>query len=490
MNRSLIMATVVAFSAFVAPQLTPGQESAPLGCSEVPREDALPALCVPPTSELEALEASPVQISLTLPEGTPLRVALDQRTRVGRVGEAVHGKVVEPVYAFDEQVIPAGSMVAGRVTRIDPTPAKTRVLSYSSGNFSPFRKYEVTFDELDLPNGKVLNIKTVTSPGTAEVVHLVANKSKQAEEKKKNAAAQAVSDAKQETKDRVHSGVEQIKSPNLMHRLKTMVYAQSPVHRQYIEKGTRFNATLENALAFGETTRTQNELVNLGSAPEPDSLLRARLSAEVSSANAVRGTSVSAVLTEPVFSANHLLLLPANTKLVGEVQEAKPAQNFHRNGELRIAFNHIELPSGALQAMQGTLEGMEVDRSAHLALDEEGGARATTPKTRYLSTGLSLAMLAAVSRPDVEHGTTDAAGDADTRAGAGISGSRVAGSLISLAAHSQPVSIAFGALGASQSVYSNFLSRGKDVDLPQNTPLEISFAPPHDDSKKPAQAKP
>src|SRR5256885_2794878 len=55
--------------------------------------------------------------------------------------------------------------------------------------------------------------------------------------------------------------------------------------------------------------------------------------------------------------------------------------------------------------------------------------------------------------------------DALPISGAGISGSRVAVSLISLAVHSQPVSLAFGALGASQSVYSNFLSRGKDVNL-------------------------
>src|SRR5262249_46755809 len=91
---------------------------------------------------------------------------------------------------------------------------------------------------------------------------------------------------------------------------------------------------------------------------------------------------------------------------------------------------------------------------------------------------------------DTEHGTTDAAGDADTRAGAGISGSRVAGSLVSLAARSQPVSVAFGALGATQSLYSNFLAKGRDVTLPQNTPLEVLFAPPRDNSKRPAQSKP
>jgi hypothetical protein len=490
MSRSLIAVVFFALLSFVSSRPVFAQQTEPFGCPEVPREDALPSLCVPPTSAADAAGIPSVQIPLTIPQGTPLRISLDQRARVTHVGEAVHGKLVESVYAFDQQVIPAGSTVSGRVIKIDPVPVKLRALSYSNGNFTPFHKYQVTFDELTLPGGKVISIKTTTSPGTAEVVHLVASKSKQAEEKKKNAATRAIGDAKQEAQDKIHSGVEVIKSPNLIHRLKNMLYAQSPVHRQFIERGTRFNATLDESLAFGEITRTQEELASLGGAPEPNSLLHARLTSAVSSSDATRGATVNAILTEPIFSANHLLLLPANSRLVGEVQEAKPAQKFHRDGELRIAFNRIELPSGAAQAMQGTLEGMEVDRSAHLVLDEEGGTRATTPKTRYLSTGLAIVMLAAASRPDAEHGSTDAAGDPNVRAGAGISGSRVAGSLISLAARSQPVSMAFGALGASQSVYSNFLSRGKDVNLSENTPLEIGFGPPHDETKKSAQPKP
>ncbi len=479
MNR-LYLAVFIA-SLFVLPTAIRAQD---FGCPELPREDALPSLCAPPTSEVESANATPIVIALTVPEGTPLRIAIDQKTRLTRVGTVVHGKVVEPVYAFDETVIPAGSAVSGQVTGIEPVPLAKRLLAYSGGNFTPFHKYQISFDELKLPNGQAIEIKTVTSPGTAQVVHLVAAKGKESEANKKTVAARAVADAKDQAKSEIHSGIEQIKSPNLVQRAKAMLYAQSPVHRQFLEKGTRFNAALQTPLEFGEVMRNAAELASVGSAPAADTVLHARLSAGVSSADATRGSAVNAVLTEPIFSAEHRLLLPANTKLVGEVQDAKSARNFHRNGELRIAFNRIELPSGVQEAMQGTLEGMQVDRSAHLAMDQEGGTRATSPKTRYLSTGFSLLMLAAVSHPDAEHGTTDAAGDADTRAGAGISGSRVAGSLISLAARSQPVSLAFGALGATQSVYSNFLARGKDVTLPQNTPLEIGFAPPHEEAKK------
>src|SRR3984893_10821455 len=52
---------------------------------------------------------APILTPLTVPTGTPLKVALDQEVRVQKVGQAVHGKIVEPVYAFDKLVVPAGT---------------------------------------------------------------------------------------------------------------------------------------------------------------------------------------------------------------------------------------------------------------------------------------------------------------------------------------------------------------------------------------------
>ena len=135
--------------------------------------------------------------------------------------------------------------------------------------------------------------------------------------------------------------------------------------------------------------------------------------------------------------------------------------------------------------MQGSLEGLQVDRAASMKLDEEGGTRVTDSKTRYLSTGLTVLLAAAASHPDAEHGTTDAAGDPGVRAAAGGSGFRLTGALISFVAKSTPVSIAFSAYGASSSIYSNFLSRGHDVVLPKDTPLEIGFGNPHPTASQP-----
>ncbi len=458
----------------------------PAACNEIPREDADPRLCVPASGEQDErveTEVAPTKIALKISAGTPLRIAIDQRTRILQEGELVHGRVVETVYAFDHPVIPAGTVAVGRVTKIGPVTGAKRALAYANGNFSPFHQYAVSFETLTLPDGKELAIKTEVSTGTAQVVHLVSHPE---EEKQKNAAERAADRAKKETeskiqeaKSEVHDAWRKLTAPGKLQRLKQLLLSQLPYRRQYLEPGTRFNASLTEPLDFGEEMRTKEELAAVGSAPSPDSLLHARLVAEVSSETASRGTPVAAVLMEPLYSPDHKLVLPADSRLIGEVLQAKPARKLHHNGELRVIFERIETPEGSTQGMQGSLEGMEVDRAAHLRMDEEGGAHATDSKTRYLSTGLTILLAAAASHPDTEHGTTDAAGDPGVRTAAGGSGFRLAGAVISLAAKSTPVSIAFATYGASTSIYSNFLSRGHEVVLPKDTPLEIGFGNPH-----------
>ncbi len=464
----------------LVPAAVQAQTGAPGGCTEVPREDSLPFLCVPPTSEITAAAAPDTVILLRVRAGTSLRVAVDQKVRIAKTGAPISGKVVEPVYAFDQVVIPAGSDVTGKVTSIHSISAVRKSMSYMSGDFSPLHRYDVEFDSVTLPSGERREIVSTVSAGLAEPVHLVAG----GNEKKKNAAEREVENAKSEAQAKVHDTVDEIKAPGKMHRLKELVLAQSPYRRQYLEPGTRFYASLMEPLDFGQTTRTAEQLAQLGKDPESDSVLHARLAAEVSSATAQRGNAISAVLTEPVFSADRHLLLPVNSVIAGEVIKAEPARKLHHNGDLRVIFNRIETAEGVVQPMQGTVEGMEADRRQGLKLDEEGGAQATDSKTRYLSTGFTILMAAAAARPDAEHGTTDPAGDPGVRAGAGAAGSRFSGSLIALAARSQPVSLAFAAYGAGNSVYYNFLSRGRDVVFAKDTPMEIGFGEPH---SKPAK---
>jgi hypothetical protein len=471
-------------------------------CSEKPREDALVSLCAPPYSEAQVEIAAPAeqaQIPLTLPAGTPFRIAVEKRTRIGHPGDTVEGKIVETVYAFDQPVIPAGSTVSGRIKEVAPVPKLRRTLAYVNGNFSPFHQYQLSFDTITFPNGSKLPIQTTVSQGSAEVVRLVSNPER---EKQKGLASREIDKAKteakgrmQEAKQQARDAWEQLTRPGKLHRLKEFLLAQLPYRRQYLEPGRRFVADLDTPLGFGTATCSGGQLALLGSEPAPDSTLKARLVAEVSSATATRGTPVIAMLSEPLYSPTHQLILPANSRLVGEVVKARPARKLHRNGELRVIFERIETSEEGMQAlaqiqaqvdeqassqaMIGNLEGVEVDRNAHMKLDEEGGAHTTDSRKRYLSSGLSVLLAAAASHTEVEHGETEVAGPG-VRTAAGGSGVRITGALFSLVAKSMPVSLALGAYGASSSIYFNFLSRGHDVVLPKDTPLEIGFGPPHD----------
>ena len=465
-----------------------------LPCSKAATGDPFRSPC--PISSLlaqsNALEISSdsseplVRIPLALSEGTALRISIDQRTRLSRLGEPVEGHIVETVYAFDEPVIPAGSVVSGRVSRIERVSLARRISSYANGNFSPFRRYTVTFDRVTLPDGRELAIHTTVAPGSAEVVHLVSKTKDAKEGEHKSLAGRAADSAKHEVKDRLHEAnsaahqaADEIRTPGRMERLKQFLAAQVPYRRQFVTVGTRFSASLDQPLYFGSALRTQQQMAAIGSRPPADVLLHARLMLEVSSATATRGNPVIAELTEPIYSDDHRLVLPAQSRLIGQVVEAKHARHLHRNGELRVIFEHLEVPGGDLQRVQGSLEGIEVDRSAHLKLDEEGGAHATDSKMRYLSTGVALLMAAVAAHPDAERGAADQAGDPAVRAGAGASGFGLAGTLIGLASKSNAVSIIFSAYGASASIYSNFLSRGRDVVLPKNVPMEIGLGAPH-----------
>jgi hypothetical protein len=55
-----------------------------------------------------ALAQSDASVSLIVPSGRALRVALRENTTVHRIGQVVTAQLVEPVYAYDRVVLPVG----------------------------------------------------------------------------------------------------------------------------------------------------------------------------------------------------------------------------------------------------------------------------------------------------------------------------------------------------------------------------------------------
>jgi len=460
-------------------QTTGGRQQAPAN-PQLLQRPATPAIEDHPTENA----ATSQKIELTVPAGTPIRIALSKKVRIAKAGAPVSGKVTDTVYAFDQAVIPAGSEVRGHVARVAPISKLRRTMAFADADFSPAHQYTVTFDKIILRDGRQLRMATTATQGTQYMIHLTSDPARAA--KRRNAATKAIDNAKQQVKDTYHRAMTEIKSPGKMHRAEQYLLARLPYRRQYLEPGTCFNADLERPIDFGRATRVPEQLGSLGMEPAPDTPLHARLTTEVSSATASHGTPIEAVLTQPVFNAKHQLLLPANSRIIGEVMQAKPAGKLHHNGELRVVFEKIETPEGQMQAMHGSLEGVEVNSAANMKLDSEGGAHTTDSKSRYLSTGLAILGAAAASHPESDSGASDGIADPAARSVAGGSGFKLVGAILSLTTDSKTFSSAMGFYGAGMSVYSHFLSRGKDVVFPKDTPVEITFERGHT-GRKPAQ---
>jgi hypothetical protein len=436
----------------------------------------------PASSSATPSQPSPSLIPLTVPTGTPLKVALDQEVRVQRVGQLVHGKIVEPVYAFDKLVVPAGTEVVGKISAIDRVPNKRRIVAAMNGEFSPSRQVHTDFSELVLADGRHVPLQADVSPGSGGVLQFVPASEKEQQEGKKEEARNAVSrkigEAKKEVKDQWDAAKKQLHGPGKMHRAERFAVAQLPYHPQFMDPGTSFNADLRRPLDFGAEALTPTVLEHIGTPPPSGSVVHAVLVTPLGSAQSNKGDPVEAVITQPLVVSDHLFL-PEGSRLKGSVLQVRPARRFSRNGQLRIVFHQVVPPGGIQQTVEASLEGVAVEKGEHLNLDSEGGAQVTTPKTRYLTTAISV-MLASSSIGDGHGRDNDGdlrggGGDVSSGAANGASGFRFLGTIVGAFAHSRVVASGFGFYGAAMSVYSHFLARGRDVVYPKDMSMMIGM---------------
>jgi hypothetical protein len=247
-----------------------------------------------------------------------------------------------------------------------------------------------------------------------------------------------------------------------------------PYHRQAWPAGTLFNGVLQEPLA-GLTPSHVEALSDYAAAAQPgDREVSARLLTPISSATARRGAPVEAVVTRPVFSPDHTLLVPEGSRLLGDIVEAQRARFLHRNGKVLFAFRQIKLAERAAQGIQGYVNGVEADFNAHLALDAEGATHISRSKTRFIFPAIAAAVAGLSFHQDYNaQGVPD--WDIGGRAESGAVGLGLIGTLL---AQVGPRALASGIAitGAAFSIYSTFIARGEDVVLPVNTPVKVSLA--------------
>jgi hypothetical protein len=428
------------------------------------------------SSIISSQTVTPQTIALTVAKGTPMQVALDSEVRVHRVGQAIHARLVEPVYAFDKLVLPVGTEVLGHVKSIDRRTRTKRIGAALNADFTPSRKVQVEFREIVMNDGKRIALNTTVTPGSGQILQFTAATDK-GKTGVKDTASEKTKEAKDQAKREWDSAMKQLKRPGELHRLERFVQSQLPVHPQYIPAGTTYFAELNAPLDFGSEILSAQVASSIGSALPAGSVVHARLVTPLNSAITQKDDVVEAVLSQPLFDADRLIL-PQGSRLKGLVLQAQPARPLKKNGQLRVTFRELVPPDGVAEKIEATLQAVEAAKNGNVKLDSEGGAEATTPRTRYLTTALSVG-LAAASAGGGDHdrlgGNGDAAGDSGGRAAGGVGGFKLIGLALGLAVHSRAFGSAMGLYGAGMSVYSNFLARGHEVVFPRNMAMTIGI---------------
>ena len=201
-------------------------------------------------------DEAPPQITLSVPSGVPLRLYLARRVPK-RLGAPVEAKLLESVFAFDREVLPAGTVALGEVNRVQPVGKWERARAIVNGDFTPLHLAQVEFTTLVLPDGRRLATHTVETVGLTSIYTEPSNKPS----KKKHPSAGPQSQnggilgtAKQTAKDQINGAINSrtrgiadiVRGPNKKEKLIDFLWAKLPYHPQYLRRGTRFDASLRD----------------------------------------------------------------------------------------------------------------------------------------------------------------------------------------------------------------------------------------------------
>jgi hypothetical protein len=467
------------------------------------------------------------KIDLAVPAGAPLRLYLTKRVS-RRAGEPVEGKTIEPVFAFDREVVPAGSLVSGKISRAPSVSKWRRVQSILNGDFTPLRNAVIQIDTLTLPDGTKRSIRTEEAPALSTFFNEPSTKKQKqkAQPQKPQPGPQdqnggilgtARQRAKQSLKQKMDSEISSrtygvadiVRAPNHKEKLIDFLWARSPYHPQYLRRGTRVDSPLIDPMQFGSAEVKTPDLAALGSQPAPDAMGRVRLLTPLDSATAKVGYPVRASVSIPLFTTDHKLALPEGTMLIGTVTVAKKARSFHRGGQLRFRFDNLVLPEEATSqapapaaetassaaarsqdetqvelqrratplSTQATLEAAESSGGSPIKIDSEGGVQTQESKTRFLAPAISLIIASKAADNDAgrNHAASGAGGEANIsgRTLGGLSGFGLVGAVSSQG--SKYIGMAFGYYGLALSVYSNVVAKGGEVVFNQNAMMDVRF---------------
>ncbi|HEX4021709.1 MAG TPA: hypothetical protein VHX63_11220 [Acidobacteriaceae bacterium] len=412
--------------------------------------------------------------SIQVPSSTVLSVQLLKHVPM-KIGELLEGRLLYAVYVDNRIAIRAGTVLRGNVIQLNSDKSR-RIHSRFRGDFTPFHIPVVRFDQLFLPDGIVEPIVSSNATNGAPILQLSPLVSKA----KGSFVKRQIAQEKQRLKD----SAAQITAPGRGDRLVQFLYTQLPYHPERIEAGTSWmveltqpvNLLSNSPASHPGTPRSSKQVATeqknsdgTPSAKVPGDQkttwqLRAYLKQTISSANEKPGNTFQAVVTEPVFNADHALAVPEGSVLIGVITQAKPARSFGRQGRLRFNFQELKFPSGFLQPVEGTLTGADSNKSENLQLDSEGGMQPQSQNRVIVP--LVLTLLA--SRAFDDDGSQVA------HSAVASNGFGIVGRVVGIVASSRNVAAGIGAYAAVLAFYDLWIARGRNVVFVKNTRIEVT----------------
>jgi hypothetical protein len=432
------------------------------------------ATVVTTTGSAFAQDVAPLPSEL-VPAGVPLRVELDKSYSM-RTGTRIEGHLTEPVYLIDHVVVPVNTKVYGTITGKHGVSRQVRTAAMFNGDLTPLKDADVTFSELQTPDGHHYGIETDATERTTNVVRMTAP-----DGAPRRSLMQRISAAFSWTKRETAAG---FSTPHKMDKAKQALYAQIPVHPQELWAGTQYDAELKQPLELeGQAVPAPVPVADLSELKLTGNI-EARLVDPVDSSTATAGMPVEAVLTQPLFEdvpANTLqstdtaasvspqvhgkLLLPEGTHLIGSVVQAKPAGMFGHNGSLRLTFRKVELPEGDERVVHGRVIAAESVKTDRVQIDNEGQIKAGGAN-RFLAP-ITLGSLAAVS---------DSTGAGLVKEAMTSNGLDLLTRVVGTAASNGGLVSGFAYYEVGKVVFDTWIARGHEVTFAKDTRLEIELS--------------
>jgi hypothetical protein len=405
-------------------------------------------------------------------ENPIIRVQLKSAAKV-KVGSSVHAVTVQPLFDANQLVVPAGTLVNGKVIAITPIARDKRINAVSHGDFTPLKDARIQFDSLTIA-GETFALDASPAEQGNDVMRFQSSGTPK---------SSLFSRLKANVTTQTNQTISVFTAPGKMDRLKKFVYMQLPYHPQAIDAGTEYDvallAPLPNdqleKLAEAKKTDSPEETGKPAKSQSKNQLsdaavIHARLENDLSSKTAKQDDPVVALVTQPLLNKQGQIEVPQGSTLRGRVLRVQAAGKWGHNGALRFTFNQVDFPKGPPQQVAGVPTAMDGSKNGQLKLDAEGGVSPATNKGIMLP--LTMAWLAT-------NAMTDNDGIGAVKAGVSANGFGLITRVLAISTGSRYVGAAVGFAGTARVVYTRFISHGRDVNFARNTQVEVEVGPIH-----------